>query len=184
MQDEKRIFIALNLSEEDKDSIKKIINGISSDLIMPRFIKPENAHMTLVFLGSMTSDKLKLLKKNLFRLEGLVGPLCFRWEGIEAFPNKQKARIAYVSLKDMKWKKTRELIRGIRWVCKRNEIELEKKPWKPHVTLARLNKAQALPDINLHGLKNRMIYLKTFELMESSSPPDGTEYKIIKSYKL
>jgi len=48
-----RAFIAMELSPQVKESLRKLINDLKSRNIKGRWVPPENIHLTLRFLGNI-----------------------------------------------------------------------------------------------------------------------------------
>ncbi|MDD5191818.1 MAG: RNA 2',3'-cyclic phosphodiesterase [Candidatus Nanoarchaeia archaeon] len=61
-----RCFIAIDLSREAINSIKEIQKLLKKQsLFNGKFTEPENLHLTLKFLGEISDDKIKEVKKKL-----------------------------------------------------------------------------------------------------------------------
>ena len=59
----KRIFIAVNLPEEIKESLNGLIEKLPKDKV--KAVKKENLHITMKFLGYMPEETLPELYKKL-----------------------------------------------------------------------------------------------------------------------
>ena len=72
-----RAFICIELSEEVKKEISKIIDKVKKvDSVRAKFVEPENIHLTLMFLGEisdkeaeMTKEALSSIKMKKFKVE-------------------------------------------------------------------------------------------------------------------
>jgi 2'-5' RNA ligase len=53
-----RIFIALEIPEKIKKEISKTQNQLKSSGVQARLVKPNNTHLTLVFLGETAPNKV------------------------------------------------------------------------------------------------------------------------------
>ena len=133
-----RLFIALHFSEEVKASLLDAIRQLQEQSSSGNFTRPENLHLTLAFIGE--SERLDDLRQILdridshpFRLElsgsGHFGELY--WAGLQKAPALE--RLARLLRKDL-------LEQG---------FDIDRKPFRPHITLARQLQAPQEPQIRL-----------------------------------
>jgi 2'-5' RNA ligase len=179
-----RCFIAINFSGEFKEKIKKIQNQI------PNFIKnktkPENLHLTLKFLGEVDKNKIKIVKKELKKIKfqrffSNLGKIGF-------FDNKNKG-VIWIHLTNCE-----ELQRQVD-ECLIDLFSRERR-FMGHLTIARVthlaennqmtfeNKRDFLKKLNEIKIPPLKFVVNEFYLMESFLKPEGSEYKIIKKYRL
>ena len=94
-----RIFIALEIPEKIKKEIGKIQNQLKNPGGQTHWVKPENTHITLVFLGETAPNKVGEIAKILKEAAAQISPINLWLEKIDAFPSPAKAKIIYLSLK-------------------------------------------------------------------------------------
>jgi 2'-5' RNA ligase len=100
---------------------------------------PTKMHVTLKFLGQMATDAVVLLGQSLRDLaEGKPAPApsAFR---LEAFPSVQDARVVVVELMDED-KTLEKLAAKVDKLARKLGVHEEERPYRPHVTLARLKR--------------------------------------------
>jgi RNA 2',3'-cyclic 3'-phosphodiesterase len=137
MDDTIRVFIALDLPEEEKQALADAIRHLR--VAIPygvRWVDPAGIHLTLKFLGnidaSLAKDVLKAMQRATQGFQG--GKFDLRLSGLGPFPNERQPRVLWAglagdldSLKSLQEKVDEE-------IC-RLGFAREKRPFNPHLTL-------------------------------------------------
>jgi 2'-5' RNA ligase len=119
------------------------INARLDDLV--RRLKPlarirwspaSNFHITTKFIGAWPQERLDALKEALAKLRG-SGAIRIAIRGIGFFPNAQHPRIFWAGVEGGEALAT--LASQTDQACASLGVEAEKKPYSPHLTLARMN---------------------------------------------
>ena len=180
----KRVFLAINLPED----VKKEIFNLSQKLIrrLPeksiKFVEKENLHVTLHFIGDQTEAKIEEIIKvgeevarNFSGFEVAINKL-------NAFPNINFPRIIVLG-SERESEVLQDLRNGLGERLERIGIEIDKRPWEGHVTLARIKFGKV--DFNKFT-KNQIGEWRWmadgFDLVESKLTEDGPIYKILKHF--
>ena len=175
-----RLFVALSLPEP----VQQRLSGLANGLPGARWVKPENLHLTLRFLGEVDNlaaadvdDALAMIRSPGFDL-GL--------NGIGHFGEGRKLRALWVGVDA-----SDELMRlqeKIEQALIRLGLPPEPRKFKPHITLARFKSNPGprlqdyLADHNL--LRAGPIPMDSFELYSSFTSADGPIYRVEASYPL
>ena len=179
-----RIFIALEIPEKIKKEISKTQNQLKSSGVQARLVKPNNTHLTLVFLGETAPNKVGEIEKILKEVSTQISPVNLWLEKIDCFPSPAKAKIIYLSLKG-ELGKLNALALKIRKLLKKQKIKFDQKPFVPHLTLGRLKKPQ-----NISGLLSKIkilrqeFFVHQLKLIQSTLTPQGPIYKTLASFEL
>ncbi|MCB9895679.1 MAG: RNA 2',3'-cyclic phosphodiesterase [Planctomycetes bacterium] len=155
-----RLFIAIDLPPDVKEWIGALCHGISG----ARWVKPDQLHLTLRFIGDAEADQTADLKAALDKVNGHA----FRMqiEGVGTFPSPGKRRAARVL-----WLGVRP---GAELTTLQAQIEEsvqsagfppETRPYHPHITLARFTKAPG-NDLTRWLEKNRMAVVDPFPVSD------------------
>jgi 2'-5' RNA ligase len=183
-----RIFIAINFPEEIKRELEKF--QIKFSELPARWVKPENLHITLAFLGYVKDEDLpKIIEvtKNVASKH-------------ESFPIRI-VKIAYgppkVSPPRMVWAigeknenlwKLQENLKNALMEMRISQLE-EGRGFIPHITLARIRKwefkqiePEERPEIDEDV--NFSFEVKSIEIMESHLKRGGAEYTVLESCPL
>jgi 2'-5' RNA ligase len=119
------------------------VNGRLDDLV--RRLKPlarvrwspaSNFHITTKFIGAWPQEKLDAMKQALAILQG-SGPFSIAIRGIGFYPNAQRPRIFWAGVEG--GEALAALASRTDQACAKLGVEAEKKPYSPHLTLARIN---------------------------------------------
>jgi len=179
-----RAFIALDLSSE----ISQRLDQISSDLKkrMPpnvvRWVPAQNIHLTLKFLGDVSTANLESLQK-MIQIEGEnVPPFDLSVGSVGAFPNVHRPRVVWVGVTAPETLPA--LQHGIEMSANRLGYPLEERPFSPHLTLGRVNRnisptdlqhvEQALSGYNVGFIG--AVHLTAVHLYRSDLTPQGAHY--------
>lgn len=138
-----RAFISLELPEKVKKEISQIQNQLQKVGVQARWVKPEIAHLTLAFLGSITPNKIEVTEKILEEVAGEIKPAKLKLAKLGFFPSAEKARIIFIDLSG-ELGKLSMLSLKIRKRLKKEEVWFDKKPFVAHATLGRVKKRQNL----------------------------------------
>jgi 2'-5' RNA ligase len=98
----KRIFIAVDISEEARRRAAAHIDGLRSGVRNLRvgWERPEKLHLTLKFLGDVTNEQLGRLNKSVEQAATQTGTFYLRTGKTGVFPSIRKARVLWLGLED------------------------------------------------------------------------------------
>lgn len=131
-----RLFVALDVS----DDVRAVLTALRTELDGARWTKSEQLHCTLRFLGDTPEDGLADLEAVLAAID-TPPPLALRLDGLTAFPSRRRPRVLVVHIAPTD--EMTGLQQRIESAVQRLGFEPEPRPFRPHVTLARLKRADA-----------------------------------------
>ncbi len=179
--DKIRLFYALNLTDEVKNVIGNFIDEHKKSIDFVRWIKPDNIHLTLRFLGDTDTDKLDFLKKVADSLVLDFKKKEFSIEGVGCFPNLRRPRVIWFGITDGS-----DYIRSLNKSLNRRLSDVgmseDVRFFKPHITVGR-TKSIFLSDCFKNVLinnKNRHFAdseLESLSLYKSILTRQGSVYK-------
>lgn len=114
---------------------------------------PERWHVTLAFLGELKAGQLHRLRPGLAEAAVATPPFELTVAGAGAFPNERRPRVLWVGLSG-EVTVLAELADGVRRAARRARIELDRKPFRPHLTVARV--CRELPEHDLPHLLRKL----------------------------
>jgi 2'-5' RNA ligase len=181
-----RLFLGLPTPDELAQSLARIARSLA--LPGARWTPPGNIHLTLVFLGSVSDDKLPAI---LHELDHLNPPhLHLRITRLGTFP---RAGVLFAEVEP-----TPALLALQSDVAARmarcgfprdsdsdSDSDADARPYHPHITLARLRAATRLTDrqATLPASAPRTFDADCVNLYQSRTLPEGVRYEILASRK-
>ena len=126
-----RLFAALPVPEEIADELSALQSGVPD----ARWVPAENFHVTLCFAGEVQGATMRDLEEELSDIEGPPFPISIA--GVEQFSSGKQPRalVATVERSDrLDW-----LQQKVSTVARNCGIEVERRKFRPHVTLARFS---------------------------------------------
>jgi 2'-5' RNA ligase len=177
-----RVFIALELPEEIKKEIAKLQEKLRKAGAKATWVKPEIAHLTFAFLGSVTHNELGIIHKILGEIK--AKRIQLELGSLGCFPNPERARIVFIELQGG-LKGVHYLANQIRQNLKKEKIQFDDRPFVAHVTLGRVRRRQNLTHI-LKGVKSKKLEFLVQEITLNQSELDssGPIYSKLKSVHL
>ena len=124
-----RLFIALPVPDEIAETLTTLQSGVPD----ARWVPAENFHVTLCFAGSVHGAAMRDLEEELSDIAGPPFPVVVA--GVEQFSSgkQPKALVALVARSDrLDW-----LHQKVSTVARNCGIEIDRRKFRPHVTLAR-----------------------------------------------
>src|SRR3989338_4861215 len=89
-----RLFVAIELPEELRDYYSKIQDKIGADLANINWVKKENIHITLKFLGEVREERIAKVKKILANIK--FEPFSLATKEIGVFPSESYIRVVWI----------------------------------------------------------------------------------------
>ena len=177
---QKRLFVGIPVPKSIQTSLQIYTQAIASDTI--RFVKPENYHITLTFLGEQEEVKIKQIISVIAGVSSVAKPLLLTFDTISlAPPNKPPSMIwAKYKQNDTLNSMTLQIEKAINSIVsykdKRGDHVLI-----PHITLARFKRTSLkdLPQIVLDPIE-----VTSLALFESKRTDAGQIYTILEEFLL
>ena len=134
-----RLFVAVDLSVDARQATAKEQQRIAAALGAAKsslkWVRPEHAHLTLVFLGEVEDARVPALV-DVIRADIALPPFDMVMEGEGVFPPRGAPRALWIGVTQGAGALTdvqREIAQRVRALG----IALEDRPFQPHLTLAR-----------------------------------------------
>ena len=170
-----RSFISIEISESVVCSLQKTIQQLErgsglSQLKSVRWVKPDNIHLTLLFLGNQPVDQLAQLGSILANALKETKPFDIELNRLGGFPGKKSHIIAANILPSEKLKQLHQCVAS---KAADLQIDYDNKPFKPHITMARLKTKQLIDfDIDLSS----KVPVSKVQIMQSDLTSEGPIY--------
>ena len=134
-----RSFIAIPLSHEIHQNLANLArqHNLESPEFGLRLVKPENIHLTLKFTGDIESHQVPVISRSLDTVLHSDTPFTLEVLALGAFPGwKGNPRVIWVGIQPLE--KLRVFQQKIESALHPYIFESEKRPFSPHLTLARV----------------------------------------------
>jgi 2'-5' RNA ligase len=179
-----RLFAALDLPDQVRHSIAELIAKLQSKSRSPRWIKPENLHITLKFIGHVGNEKLEPIR-NALSLIHATQPVELHFRGMGFFPNERRPRAFWCGIASSS--NLGELAANIDRALVPLGIEAETRPFTPHLTLARFKSEEGIREVvqAATDMKSTDFGAATetnFHLYESLLKSTGAQYNRVASF--
>lgn len=171
-----RLFVALAPPVEAVEELRSATAGLAALAVSAaglRWTRPEQWHVTLVFLGEVGDDTVSELTRRLRRAAARHSPLSLAFGGAGRFGH----RVLWTGVHGDR-SELRRLADSAGAAARRTRLQVASRPYRPHLTLAR-----AAPGADLRPLVTRLASwqgsgwgAKTLHLVRSrlGAAPDGT----------
>lgn len=134
-----RLFIALDIPEEARSLLAAIVEEHRGDLPEARWVKAENLHITLKFIGDYEEEKLDRLSNEIRKTAALGSSFRAALGGCGGFPSSRKARVLWVGMRDGQ-EEAAVMAGKLDSRLEKAGVERESRPFRGHLTLARLRR--------------------------------------------
>jgi 2'-5' RNA ligase len=186
-----RLFIAILLEDKVKEEIDKFLKYAKSILRandeLIRWVKKENLHLTLRFLGDTPPARLASLESVCNEISLRFSPFLAEISNFSAFPSWKRARVIWIGLQPED--KLKRIAEELNKNLLRVGFPPPDKPFLPHITLARIKgkiEENSLEKLSVaqknFSFSHSKFQLSSFSLMQSILQPTGSVYKTIKSF--
>lgn len=95
-----RAFLAIDLDDDLKPKINKIIREFKKIDTKIKYVELQNLHLTLKFFGDIDTNGLDVLKDAISRVVSEFEPFDIKIKGCGAFPNENRIKVIWVGIED------------------------------------------------------------------------------------
>lgn len=183
-----RVFIAVPLTDEAKEPVKEAIIALKKNLRRKdyRWVPFGHYHITLEFLGNIPVLDVPQIEEVMKRIACDSAPFSVDIGPVGLFPNPTKARllVVEVTVND----RLKRLQAQLSAALKQAGYEVETRKFRPHITVARMNKPVShLPEPE-NGPEKRLTAVTNavdrMHLYHSDPQPGGVVYTILRTCML
>jgi RNA 2',3'-cyclic 3'-phosphodiesterase len=173
-----RCFIALNLPQAERDALHAALEPIRQQDLPVRWTAADSLHLTLKFLGDIEGSEVPRIEEVLRAAADRHGPLQLELTGFGAFPSLRRASVLWVGVAPSA--ELSSLQQQVELACSRLGYAREQRPYRPHITVARLRAGARAADIEraAAGFDHSAHFtIDTLDLMRSHSTGEGARYE-------
>lgn len=184
-----RLFVAADIPREHRDSIACALEPLKEKVPGARWVKPDNLHLTVKFIGEYGEDGLERLSNEIEAAAGRCAPFVACLGRCGAFPSPGKARVLWVGMERGE-EEAAVVARRLDARLERAGVRREGRGYRGHLTVARL-KTPADCGAFLEELAARMeeagglaFEVEKLTLYRSILSPSGPTYVALRRFAL
>jgi 2'-5' RNA ligase len=183
-----RLFVALETSPDVRDHLAALMNELralesETSAKKPRWVRAENLHVTLKFIGHIEPAKLDPIRARLGEIRSKA-PLDLRFRGLGLFPNARRPRVLWAGIAAC------ENLTSLAGDMDASLATLGIPPERafiPHLTLARCGPSGISAALGAALERDSVrdfgeLQTNRFHLIESKLKPSGAEYTTLQSF--
>lgn len=137
MSENIRAFIAFELNDPLRREITWIQNQLRPANAKVSWVKPQNAHLTVKFLGDLTPVKIDKITEILNKAGSNFGPAELRTAELGAFPNERHPKVLWLGL-DGWTRNLQALVETIETDLLKLHFHKDRQQFIPHITIGRV----------------------------------------------
>jgi 2'-5' RNA ligase len=183
-----RLFLAINLPAAVRLEVAAATADLRATVPELAWVTEPRLHLTLKFLGEQPEERIEEIEAALAGVAGRHRELVMTLAGVGAFPNFRRARVVWMGVQQEP--RLELLHHDIELACERLGFELEGRPFRPHLTLARVKHGLSEERLRVLARAAKQIDFQTdfivrsIDLMHSDLTPSGPTYTTLVSAAL
>ena len=177
-----RAFISIDFTDPNIiQKITEIQDSIQNSRANLRIVNPKLLHMTLEFLGEISEKEIQKVKEILDSTS--FNRFFLDVNAINVLPSEKHIRVVYCEIKgDVDILKT--IQKQLRVKLRDCGYKTDSRPFKPHLTIARVKSSQNRKELmlainNLSNIKCGRQEIDSIKLKQSILKSEGPEYSIL-----
>lgn len=182
-----RVFIGIKLNNSVKEEINKVLRPFKKISTPLKWVKPENIHLTLKFIGEISEEKYLQIKESLTNNNFNIKPFNLKFSGLGRFGRGNNINIFWVGIENNN--ELKNLFKEIENRLENINIKKDTREFKPHITLGR-NKKQfnfksffkILDEYNNQFISE--VKVDSFQIFKSELSYSGPTHTILKEIQL
>jgi RNA 2',3'-cyclic 3'-phosphodiesterase len=179
-----RLFVAIEIPGDIRSALAAFVKELRGTAPRAKWVRAENLHVTLKFLGETESAKLQAIQGALGLIRSAKA-VTLELRGLGFFPNEKRPRVFWAGMEGSA--NLKALAEDIDRSVYRLGFPLEERPFTPHLTLARFNPPGLPPNLTAAATQNSSrsfgsFTAREFHLIESKLKSTGAEYTTVQSF--
>jgi len=188
MNESIRTFIAIELSTENQSKLSQIQKELKTSGADVKWVKPENIHLTLKFLGETKISIIENINKAIQETANEFEKFSFELNELGAFPKIQFPRVIWINAQEP----TGTIIKIVSELEDRLEklgFAKEEREFTAHITIGRVRSSQGriqlVDKLKEVKLSQPLIQeVNNLTLFKSTLMPSGPIYEILRQANL
>jgi 2'-5' RNA ligase len=178
-----RCFLALTIPRQAQAGFKQLQSSLKELGAKARWVKPENIHITLRFLGDRPVKKIQIIAENLASFCPDAQSFKITSDHLDGFPDINNPKIIWAAVSEGE-RSILAVYHTTNEALARLGIPKEREDFIPHLTIARCKTAQESVSTSQSVKKSRFSPVQTMAssiaFYKSTLTSDGASYELIR----
>lgn len=191
MNETMRLFVALTIPAEVKQSLAALREEFGARLPSLRWVRQEGVHLTLAFLGEVPADRVEPVRQALAGCPGGLIPPALDAAGLGVFPHQRAPRVLWAGFREAP-EAVLELQRRVARAMSAEGFPMEQRQFRPHLTVGRFRRPLRRSERDLLSALLRRDAQRSFgrftarrlSLYRSTLLPAGARYEELDGWPL
>jgi RNA 2',3'-cyclic 3'-phosphodiesterase len=180
-----RLFVALEIPSAVRRNLAELILEFRAIAPQVKWVRAENLHVTLKFIGEVADTRLETIRAALGEVRS-ESSVTLEFRGLGFFPNEKHPRVLWAGIEASA--NLSVLAAEIESATEKLGIERERRPFSPHLTLARFESPKLSDPFRSAIAENAArefgsLRTNQFHLIESKLKPSGAEYTTLQTFQ-
>jgi 2'-5' RNA ligase len=181
-----RAFLAIEVPEELKLKINKVIRQFRKCDARIKYVELENLHLTLKFFGDIDTDGIELLSEKISSVVSEFDGFKVNIRGCGAFPNENRIKVIWLGLEND------ELVRKLHNELDKEFVQLgfdKDRKFSTHLTIGRMKSAKGKAEVKstieeFKDIEIGEMNVDGIVLKKSTLTPQGPIYEDLERFEL
>jgi 2'-5' RNA ligase len=175
-----RLFLAIEFEPGLRRALREATAPLRALLPDAGWVAEDRLHLTLKFLGEQAETLIQPLTATMGEIARRHWPVPMQLGGVGAFPNLRRPRVVWIGIAPSP--KLELLQNDVEECCSALGVEVEGKPFRPHLTIGRLRGTEDRESVRELARIAREIRFRadtlvsTIELVQSTLTSTGPRY--------
>lgn len=184
-----RCFVAVELTPEIRKRVAEAAEELQAAGAEVGWVRPENFHLTLRFLGELDPDRLEGVRAGLSERLRCTAPIRISIEGVGRFPERGGfVRVLWVGCRG-ELDRLRDLWERVQAAARAAGLPRDDHGFSPHITIGRVKSKKNVRALleRLAGLEERCFGEQSIDgvtLIQSRLDPGGAVYTPLERWRL
>jgi RNA 2',3'-cyclic 3'-phosphodiesterase len=179
-----RLFVAIQIPSEIRAALAAFVNDLRALAPQAKWVRGDNLHVTLKFLGETDGRKLGQVEVGLAEIRSTQAAT-LKFHGLGFFPNEKRPRVFWAGTEASP--NVAPLAADIDQAMHRLGFPLEERAFSAHLTLARFASPSLPAKFQAAVVQNQSrgfgsLAAAEFQLIESKLKPTAAEYTTLQSF--
>lgn len=175
-----KVFIGIHVDKQSQQHINELLKPIKKSRQDIRWVAESNRHLTLAFLGDIPISEVEILVRLFDETYQQEAQFQYELSTLTRFPEPTGRILALTGDPtgplDNLFQITRKLL-------KRNQLEFDRKEFRPHITLGRIRRAKHVKT-TFDQQTNISLDITKITLYQSTHTESGSIYSTLKETQL